>query len=282
MTTDAATAVATPEVETQVSAPEVQAETYVPESNIQSGSADAPTETVDTEAVAESPEAFDVTTLPEYQEVVKAPDPEISKDAAAPAMPGESVESFSSRLEAKLINDHRQFLQMAEPDWKAFLENELGLSRQDAHNVYHGKLGPILRNVTTAHAAHDRDVFHTAVEEELPPEGVAAFRSHVYPGKAKAIGGVYTAGVAVERAKWEAKIKSGEYVSRKTHETALQKVGQASYAKALGGNGGSASGQQLEGQAMNLSSSAEDQILANPNSDIKVVRKILARRNGEA
>lgn len=218
-----ATAVAEPIVETPES---VQApppvETPAP--------ADAPESAPVDDATESDSGAFDVTQLPEYQEAVKAPDPVVSKEAAAPEMPGEPVEQVITRLETQRAQAVNGYMQASEGDWMTYLTNDLGLTRQDANTVWHGKLGPIIRTLLQGNSAYNKTLFHTAVDSELPDDAKQAFYSQVYPNQAKALKGVYTAGEAIERKKWEAKLSKGELLTPEQ----VKKIGDAAYNRGLG------------------------------------------------
>lgn len=271
MTTDVAEATLAPVPEAPVEQAPVQ-----PEAVQAPPAGDAPETAAPESEESAPPAAFDFTELPEYKEAVTAPE---SSAAAAPDVSvGVPVEQVLAQVETQRATRQTQFLQMQDADWRGYLQNELGLSPQDAHSVWHGKLGPIMREVLSNNEAYNKFRFETAIDQLLPKESVDIYRSRQYRGQHEAIKALHDIGAASERAKWEAKVKAGDFIPK----SQVKKIAEASYTKGVGGAGGSSSGQQLEGQAANMSASTEDQILANPNSDIKVVRKILARRNGEA
>ena len=276
---------------TDAAAPEIVAtpETVAPaaDAGFQSTPAGELTDSASTETSATTEEAtgspaasFDVTSLPEYQEAVKTPAPEAVEAAAAPQMPGEPVEQVQSRLEVERTNRMRAFMQMSDTEARDWMTQQLGLLPQDAHQLWHSKLGPWFRALVNDNAVYNKNLFHEAVDNELPPEGQQAYYSSVYPNQAKALKGVFTAGEAVERAKWETRVKNGEFLT----PAQVKKIGEAAYARGLGGaeqNGeieGASSGQELQGVPSNPAS--EDAILLDPNADMKVVTKILDRRLG--
>lgn len=240
MTTDVAEATLTPVEEIISPVPETVAE--APPAGDQPEVA-APEDT----AEAETP--FDPTTLPEWQEIVKTPDPEVAKEAAAPEMPGESVQQVQRRLEAQRADFQRQFMQSSEPQVRDYLQNQLGLSPQDTHNLWQGALGPLYRQLLSNNSAYNNAVFHEAVNSKLPPEAQKAFYSQVYPDQAEAVKGVYTAGVAEERKAWESKIGTKLFTLDQ-----LTKATKAAHARGLGvaeAGGevtGATSGQEPQGQ----------------------------------
>lgn len=173
---------------------------------------------------------FDVTTLPEYQEAVKAPDPEVLKEAAAPEMPGEPVEQVISRAEAQRANYTKAFMQASDQQTKTFLARDLGLSSQDFTALWDNQLGPTLRNLHQGHVALNKQAFHEAVDA-LPQEARDRFYAQSYKGQPEAVKGVYTAGEALERAKWEEKMSKGQLLT----PAQVKKIAEAAYARGMGG-----------------------------------------------
>lgn len=251
MTTDVAEATPTP-VTNEAPAPEVEVQSTTAE--VPAAEAVTTPEAVSTETSDPPAEGFDFTQLPEYKEVFSAPE---AKEAAAPEMPGVPVEQVLAQIEQQRATIQAQTLQRTDADWRNYLTNELGLSPQDAHNFWHGKLGPVLKDVFGNNEAFNKARFETAVDNVLPKESVELYRSRQYRGQHEAIKAIHDAGVAAERAKWEAQVKAGKFIP----QSQVKKIAEASYARGQGGSPTSGSGQTLEGQpAGGVSFSNTDQL----------------------
>lgn len=254
MTTDVAEATSTP-VEEVVTTPVVP-EAPEPKDAV----IPTPEGVAEDDAVsADSNEPFDVTKLPEWEETVKTIDPEIKAAAAAPQMPGESVVSVMQNIELENANFQRGFMQATEPQIRDYLGQVLGLSPQDNHNLWQGALGPVLRKLMASNKDYIKVNFHESVNDKLPPEGKAAFYSQRYPDQAEAVKGVYTAGVAVERKSWEAKIGTSLFTKAQ-----MEKIAKAAHNSGLGiaeREGvveGQSSGQPVSGTAVSGRSFANE------------------------
>lgn len=235
-----------------------------------------------TEPVAEGlppvPE-FDVTQLPEYQEAVKSPPPEVVQAAAAPEMPGTPIEVARQNIERQRAQRQNSYLQASDEAMRTYLSQQLGLSAQDAHNLWHQALGPMLRDIFGDNEAFTSALFNSGIAE-LPDEAKAVYGKQTYRNLPERVKGAYTTGEAVERARWDARVKSGEFLTPKQ----VQTIASAAYARGLGKaeqDGdvvGTTSGQEIRGNA--TSAASEDAILLDPNAPMERVNAILDRRLG--
>lgn len=278
LTTDnGATAVAETEVATQVSTETESQDTAVETQAVATDESAGTAEAASESAAAEEDVSFD------FDSEVAAISPDASGDETAPQLPGRTAADIEYEAQTRdqvAINNLLREEQMPFQN----LAQQYGLDASRSNELWVNGMRPLLQKAAglTERGTNDRLIGDLTLA--LGQERMAKLfeGNRKYPGgRPELLKGAEQVIRAEVEAEWQGKVAKGEYLTKANAKKIADKAASVTEARVtkMHRDGTYQSGQN--GATRGNGGKSDDDLLLDPNTPIKTVNEILARRSGQ-